>query len=336
MAAPPSSGSEAGYVTGSINVYKTNFPATGRSQVAVIHTGDSDGPQLFAGGKLEIVGVGAYAIDYSWSSRAQFGMSRTVVEIVGVPPGDLTNRVVKLFDDDDTYLAGDVVYPSQLGLQSPPLPALTHAMPFVQAAQPRFGPAYILLVDANAQGWNTQSTVPFKRHEPAFSVFGTVFDGGNLQLKGQDRPEFWAFSVVFGYESPYPDDGDPDRYIPLSGVTPKTSRWLIVDPNRALGYSAIFLEAIRDYEFGRRPPSYDQPRARFNDSFWAPKLAQQYVERIHAVTAHEIGHGPGRHAEDTDHAELGIMEKGAPNSLQNVGFAPKTIARFRNGTSWTR
>jgi hypothetical protein len=335
MAAPPTIGSEAGYVSGTITAYKTNYPAPGRSQIAVIHSGDSDGPSLFANGKLEISGIGTYAVTNSWSLRAQFGMSRTVVAISGVPPGNLTNLTVKLYDDDDQYLADDPLYPSYLALQSPPLPALALVGPFIQAAQPKFAAAYVTLVDANAQGWNTQSTVPFKRQEPASSVFGTVFDSGNLQLKGQDHPEFWAFSVVFGYESSFPDDGDPDRYIPLSGVTPKTSRWLIVDPNRALGYSAIFLEAIRDYEFAMREASNPSP-GHFVDPIRVPFIRDRYLQRIYAVVAHEVGHGPGRQHENTDHGEKGIMEAGASALISGDAFALQTIRRFRSAQSWTR
>jgi hypothetical protein len=190
-------------------------------------------------------------------------------------------------------------------------------------------------VDANAHGWNTQSNVVFKKQEPGYSVFGTVFDNGNLQLKDTDRPEFWAFSVVFGYQPPRPVDGEPDAETPLSGGTPETSKFLPAGANRPLGYSVIFIEAIRDYEFGVRKDA-NVPRSRFTDSFWAPKLAQQYSERVYAVTAHEIGHAPGRQSEGGDHDEDGVMIEGAPQSLSGQSFSPRSVARFRGAGHWTQ
>lgn len=335
MAAPPTTGPEANFVSATISGFRPNYPATGRSQVAVVYNGTDDGPGLFERGKLEVIGVGTFAITNSWTLAYVNGRAGTTVEILGAPTGLTNNQPAKLYDDDDRYLTNDPLYPSNLALQSPPLPALVQVTPFIQAAQAKFAASYITLVDANAQGWNTTQIVPFKRQEPAYSIIGTVFDNGNLQLKGVDRPEFWAFSVVFGYQSTSPDDGEPDAEVPLSGGTPETSPFLIGDRNRPFGYSVVFLENIRDYEFGRRAASDPIP-SHFTNAIRVVSLRKQYVQRIFAVTAHEIGHAPGRAYETSDHAEDDIMVSGASQSIEGFPFGPKTIARFREATSWTR
>jgi hypothetical protein len=335
MAAPPASGAEANYVSANVSALRPNYPVPGYSQVALVHSGTDDGAGLFDRGKLEIAGVGTFAITNSWTLAYINGRAGTTVEILDVPSGVTNTQAVKFFDDDDRYLANDPLYPSNLGLASPPLPALAHVTPFMQAAQPKFAVAYITLVDANAQGWNTTQTVPFKRQEPGHSIFGTVFDSGNLQLKGQDRPDFWAYSVVFGYQSTSPDDGEPDAETPLSGVTPETSKHLPVGANRPLGYSVVYVESIRDYEFGRRSASDPTP-SEFVHPIRAPQRRDQYLQRILVVTSHEIGHAPGRGSESSDHSELEIMEAGGPQFFTKEVFSPRTIARFRQATSWTQ
>jgi hypothetical protein len=340
MTAPPASGPEANYLEGTAVHARLNYPAAGSCQITVRHPGPDFGIHLFDYGKLEISAVGTYRVTNSWTFRDNNGQTFSIAQLDTLPAGNVTNRTAKLYDDDDRFLANDVLYPSFLNLPSPPLPALDHVGPFLQAAQPKFDHAYIKLVDANALGWNTQTSIPFKRHEPALNVLGSVvFDSGNLQLKGADRAEFWAFSVVFGYQprsvilgipSGLWDDGDPDVEIPLSGGTPETGVG-----NVPFGYSVVFLEALRDYEFGRRDPAYLIP-ARVLDSFWAPTLRTQYLERLYAVISHEIGHGPGRQSEGADHSETGIMMEGGPQSLVGDRFWPRSIKRFREVPSWTR
>ena len=337
MAAPPASGPEVNYVSATVSGFRLNYPTAGRSHVALVHGGADDGVGLFERGKLEISGLGSFAVTNSWTLAYLNGRAGTTVEILGVPSGLSNGQTARLFDDDDRYLANDLpLYPSNLGLAAPPVPALAHVTPFLQAAEPKFAPAYLTLVDANSKGWNTISTVPFKRQEPGHSIFGTVFDNGNLQLKGADRPEFWAFSVVFGYQSTASDDGEPDEEIPLSGGTPETRVPTVPEQLYiAVGYSVGFLENIRDYEFGRRGNSPPRP-GDFIHPIRAPDLANQFIQRMYAVLAHEIGHPPGRRSESDDHDESGILETGAPQSLAGDSFSPKSIARFRRATNWTK
>ena len=335
MTAPPATGPEANFVSATISGFRPNFPASGRSHVAVVHGGMDDGSGLFERGKLEIAGVGTFAITNSWTLAYVNGRGGTTVEIFGAPGGLTNGQPVKLYDDDDRYLTNDPLYPSNLALQSPPLPATNQVAPFILAAQPKFGAAYLTLVNANAQaGWNTTQIIPFKLQEPGYSIFGTVFDNGNLQLKGQDRPEFWAFSVVFGYQSDFTDDGESDEETPLSGGTPETRVPTIPEHLYiAIGYSAVFLENIRDYEFGKRFPSDPVP-GDFVHSIKAPSLRDKYIQRLNAVIAHEIGHPPGRKSETDDHNEDDLMITGAPQGFTKEKFAPKTVNRFRQATRW--
>ena len=281
MAAPPASGPEANYVAGSIAAVRLNQPATGRSYIAVSHAlVPEDGGGTFDRGIIEIAGAGSFAVTNAGTMNYLNGRASTTVEIFGAPAGLTNGQPVKLYDDDDRYLANHPLYPSNLGLVSPPTPAFHHVTPFISAAQPKFAAAYLTLVDANAMGWNTQPNIVFKKAESGYSVFGTVFDNGNLQFKGTDRPEFWAWSVVFGYQSDKTDDGEPDAETPLSGTTPKTSPYLPPGfRNIPLSYSVIFLENIRDYEFGRRTASDQQPTY-YIDPIRVPHIRNQYTQRI--------------------------------------------------------
>jgi hypothetical protein len=246
---------------------------------------------------------------------------------------------VKLYDDDDQYLSDDPLYPSLLTLQSPPLPALPEVGFFINAAQSKFGEAYITLVNANVMGWNTTVIVPFKRYEYAFLLGGTVvFDDGNLQLKGADRPDFWAFSVAFGYQagsdiagvpSGYGEDGDPDTEEPLRGVTPKAAS--IFEP---FGYCVIYVEAIRDHAFSQRPHDPIPPH-HFNLPEKKQFLTGRYLQRLYGVIAHEIGHAPGRQSENADHEEDNVMQKEGAE-LDSTVFSPASLKRFRSVASWTQ
>jgi hypothetical protein len=99
-------------------------------------------------------------------------------------------------DDDDHYLANDPLFPSALNLQSPPLPVDQRSDEFITNIQPVFAAAYILPVNANALGLNSQSIIPFKLNAPAYLITGTPFDAGNLQLKGTDRPQFCVNEIA--------------------------------------------------------------------------------------------------------------------------------------------
>jgi hypothetical protein len=282
-----------------------------------------------------IMAVGTYRITNSWTFRDNNGQSFTIAQWDTLPGGNVTNRPAKLYDDDDRFLANDPLYPSLLDLQSPPLPLDSRSVEFIQAMQPRFGDAYIQFISVNTNGWNSQPTIPFKRNASAYSLIGNVFDSGNLQLKDTDRSEFWAFSVVFGYQAGTLDDGEPDSETPLSGGTIKNGPFSPIEPNKPHGYSAIFPEAIRDRNFGLNRDEVAREPADFTVPGNASALREVFLHDLYGVIAHEVGHAPGRQSESADHKETGIMEEGAPR-ISEAAFSPRTILRFRKAPSWTK
>jgi hypothetical protein len=220
------------------------------------------------------------------------------------------------------------------------LPAHSRGTELVQGMQFRYTPAYITLINANTQSWNTQLTVPFQRNADSQVRFGdlylSAFDTGNLQLKGTDRAGFWAHSVVFGYQAGPSDDGEPELEFPDMGETPKQLN-LIINGADSFGFSVVWLEGIRDSVFGEYPKrrASDPLPAHFMDSVRATSLQQSYTYSIYGVMAHEIGHAPGKQWAFTDHAEGGLMRRGAAN-ITEESFRPKTIKRFRSVTSWSQ
>jgi hypothetical protein len=338
MTGPPTSGPEANYITGVVAGFTYNSPQAGNSYVAVRHSPTAEADNLFERGKFLIPGIATNRIIKSVTRAGPQYVS--YLQVDGLPPLAY-GSAVRLYDDDDLYLTtSDGLYPSLINLQSPPLPVNQRSAEFINAIRPAFAFAYILPIDANALNWNTQSNIVFKLFAPALNILGTtVVDSGNLQLKGQDNPRFWAFSLVFAYQPQtviggipfgFIDDGDSDNEVPSSGGTPKSR-----PSYESYGYSVIYMESIRDYEFGRRSDS-DAPPAYFTNAFQAPLLAMRYTNSLYGVIAHELGHGPGRQGEREDHREQGTMMEGGPFSLASDPFSPKTIARFRRAQSWTR
>jgi hypothetical protein len=167
-------------------------------------------------------------------------------------------------------------------------------------------------------------------------IKSSYFDQGNLQLKGKDRSAFWCHSVAFGHQPEQYQDGDPDQEVPLSGGTPKTG--LLPSPNTPYGYSVVFLESIRDYDWSTRVnPAFKS--ADFQNQLIANTRSFNYASWIYGVTAHEIGHAPGRQTETGDHGEAGKSEAGlmvTGGSTIQDGFVNRTVRRFRSATSWTQ
>jgi hypothetical protein len=322
MIAPPTSGAEANYVTAAVNWFRPNYPTTGRSLIGVRHPQVSSGKGLFENGKIEITGVGTFAVTGSSTFSDVNNRAFTALALTNSPSGVQTNQTVKLYDDDDQYLTNEVVFQSILDLPSPPLPALHHLTPFINTNQVKFGEAYIMLVNANALGWNTQTNIAFARHAD-IGTTTSLLDVGNQQLKGTDKPEFWAFTVVFAYQGLDKEDGEDDSEAPLAGATREPLGGLLHS------FSAVYLEAIRERQFALLPAAY------FTTTNNKGVLRSAYFEDLYVTMAHEIGHAPGNQLEGTDHKEGAVMVKGAIG-VNRSGFNAKTLRRFRTATSWTR
>jgi hypothetical protein len=343
MTAPPTTGLDANFASGSVTKIIPNTPAAGRSIVGLLHVNfhGEPGKDLFAGGKLEIVGVGTYKVTNSATAVISQQAAVTLVDVDSVLAGVTNGSPARLYDDDDRYLQYSSFYESLINLPLPVLPADARSTECVQAMQYRFTPAYITLVDVNSfAGWNTQRTVPFQRNADSQIRIGdlylSAFDAGNLQLKGTDRPGFWAHSVAFGYQAGPSDDGEPEVEFPDMGETPKRLN-LIINGFDSFGFSVVWLEGIRDNvfgEYGKRRAS-DPTASQFMNPDRAAALAHQYNDLTYGVISHEIGHAPGKQWALNDHGENGLMQPGAA-AINAVGFFPRTITRFRSTTSWTR
>jgi hypothetical protein len=330
MLAPPASGPEAAYVNAKVTAIRLNQPVTGRSLLNVAYETISleDGYGLYQRGRLEIPGIGTFKITTNtWTFRGAVGRTTSIVEIDAAPAGIQTNASVKLYDDDDQFLTNGT-YASLLALQSPPLPVDNRSVEFITNIQHRFWAAYIQPVSANTNGLNTQSTIAFVRQ----ADLGGIFDSGNQQLKGADAAGFWAYTMIFAYESLFLEDGDPNPEIPLSGVTLEKNAFLLTFHE----YSVVYMEGIRERVFGvdRLLPRVGWRDIDFNNTNFTNRLEREYLQWLYGTIAHEIGHSPGGQGEGADHAEEGLMQEGGDFMTSGAPFSPKTIRRFRNATKW--
>jgi hypothetical protein len=192
--------------------------------------------------------------------------------------------------------------------------------------QPNYAMAYIQLIDANTNGLNTMQTVPFKRNAGLGPV-SSPFEA-NLQLRGKDRPGFWAYSVVFGYQDDSTEDGEPDTEEPNLGINADDLATTTLD-----GFCVIYLEGIRDKVWGLNR-GLTVNSSDFTNATLAAFHKTTYLERVYGTIIHEVGHAP-RQVGITifDHSEGGLMQPGAgPPSL---GFTPATIRRLRSADKWT-
>lgn len=324
MEAPPASGPEANFVSGKTFGVSQNSPVAGHTRVRVSHSiQTSPSANRFERGKLEVPGIGSYKVMKSLTQVGQVQFV-TTLEIQGIVPSMPDGTAVRLYDDDDQYLANDPVYPSTLNLPSPPMPANGRSGEFVQAIRADFAPAYILPIDANALGLNLTQTIPFRRNSE-IGRLNSPFDAGNLDLKGKDRPEFWAYSVVIGYEPSTSEDGEPDSEEVLLGIC--SDDW---KPSTLSGFAVAYIEGNRDKAWGLNRTDVQLNEIGFVNAF-AATYQDFFLNRLYGTIAHEIGHSPGGSL--IDHWEGGLMKVGGDPIDQNV-FAGKSIARFRAASKW--
>jgi hypothetical protein len=311
MSGFPTSGTEKNYEEGVILNYTANSPGTGYSTIKL--NADFGGPyNRFENGKIEVQGLGTFEVK---SSTHNFLDADTVV-IIGTPGNQIVSKAFKLYDDDDKFL--DI-----LGL-APTLPYNNKSPAVISAISPKFSSAFIKVVDANASGWNPHQTIPFKRNEKALG--GNLITGNTSSFPSakdlQDSQFFWERTVVFGYQPEIAYDHDPDgEYGFYKGNSPAVTLTF-----KSLGYTAIFLENIREStmaQCGLTPLSSQGA---------IDVYKTLYLEDLYGVCAHEIGHCVGRKSESSDHGEGGLMQSGADDIKTN--FKPVTIIRFRKAKSW--
>jgi hypothetical protein len=319
MGTPPSSGPEVISFSGSVDTVIPNKPMQGHSIVRMRHTIGAGTVDRFEDGKLEISGYGPYVISNSHTAIMS-GQFVTAVEINGVPGMVPSGVAATLYDDDNHYLSNDALFPSLLTLQSPPLPATNHTAACLATNAARFAIAYITLLNANTQGFSTETIIPFKRQ----AGMGP-FDVGNQELKGKDRPEFWTFTVVFGFEGDAAEDYDPNEESGTLGLTQKSFGGLVHS------FSVIYLEVCREEAFRGVSPSSFMITGSTNF------LRDQYIQEIYATVAHEMGHAPKSSVlrfSYHDHSEGALMQAGSGRAREV--FSPMTVRRFRETTQWTR
>lgn len=307
MEAVTNSGSEANFESGIVRRYQANAPVSGQSILGLsLDLRGSD--DVYENGRIEITNVGTFNVVRNidrWFAGDDAIISAT-------PGTNVIGKGFRIYDDDDRFL-------STIGLP-PALPKDPESTNIVAGIRPVFIPAYIDVTNANAEGFNPTKRIAFKRNEKAVGfAFSSVFDDAKDIT---DRSSFWAHTVTFGYQAEVGEDRDPNTEEPLTGGTPYN---LLTGSKQ--GYSAVFLESIRDER-------WDQiASANINNPATYPFLTNNYYLEILGVVAHEVGHGPGNQSEDDDHKEEGIMQIGGA-TIQAAKFSPLTIKRFRQSTKW--
>jgi len=326
MEAVTNSGSEANFLNGVVLQYSDSGSPSGQSTLVTRAPFTLTTYHQFQRGIVDIVGVGRYRI-LGNTSLAIPGSTDSIYSLLidGRPGTNAIGATAKIYDDDDQYLQSDSLYPSVLNLPAP-LPYDGMAAGVVTNIAKRYGDAYILPVNGNALGWNTTVRIPFRRIVDSDNE--SMLNNGNLQFIGKDRPDFWAFSIVFAYQFVEHEDGDPDREGFIEGVTEKSLslfNWL-----GAKGWSVIYLEANRERTFSI---FLNNPEA-FTGTLTAPVIRANYTNAVFGTVAHELGHAPGKHLGATDHKEGNLMKPEGAQINENV-FSPSTILRFRKTNKWT-
>src|SRR5690606_16400795 len=145
--------------------------------------------------------------------------------------------------------------------------------------RPKFAPAFVEIVDANALDLNEEPRIPFRLNERVWGIFDSVNDAKDLI----DTSSFWAHTLVVAYQPTVAVDMDPDEdgRGRLFGITAKMGM--------NTGYSVVFIEMFRDEGLvGSRSVRFP-----WTDSS-ASAARNSILSRFHGTIAHEVGHAPAK------------------------------------------
>ena len=305
MEAVATNGTEANFETGAIDTYTPNSPATGFSTINL----DKDlkgGDRVYENGRIEIAGLGTFSV----LSNIDHTFIGDDVIIQGTPGAGVIGQSFKIYDDDDRFL-------NIIGLPAA-LPKDDESTNLIEGIRFVYVPAYIDVINANAEGLNPNKRVSFKLNEEMGLTGAGVFDDAKDL---HDSTYFWAHTITIGYQGSTGEDLDPNSENPLLGSTLKKT--LVYEG----GISAIYIESLRDAAIDNNAAINIGSPALY------PTLINDYWWYIEGVIAHEIGHAPGGNSESSDHAEGNLMQEGA-QSIQGASFSPATIKRFRSASEW--
>ncbi|MEP6664628.1 MAG: hypothetical protein ABJC04_13290, partial [Verrucomicrobiota bacterium] len=185
MEAVATTGAEANFQTGFIDRYQANAPVSGQSMVNL----DVDlrgGSGAYENGQMIITNVGTFNVV---KNNARFVVGDDVI-LSATPGTNVIGKSFKIYDDDDRFL-------STIGLP-PALPKDNESTNIVAGIRAVFLPAYIEVTNANAEGFNTNKIIVFKRNAAMSAVFGAgVFDDAKDL---HDRSSFWTHTINFGFQ----------------------------------------------------------------------------------------------------------------------------------------
>ncbi len=305
-------------VTGTITTFADDTPNYGSVRLGLSVGLPGEGNR-FEFGNLSVAGVELLA-----KANSDNPVSNDTLDVYkagGVTAAQLVGQSFTLTDDDNRF--NDLHGWQELPLHN------THAA-VLQPVRAKYAPAFIEIIDANAVGLNPNPTVTFKLNESAEGHTPNVFpDVYNDAIDVQGTEFFWAHAVVFGLQPKASQDGDPESENPLLGGTPLT---LAAGGWRSLGYSAIYLEPLRERIITQTTL---ERYLYYPEFFFAPVDIVDRQDRHRALKlgtiAHEIGHGPTE-GNDDDHDDSGLMRGGGGDI--SVDFGPQAIFRFRSTTNW--
>lgn len=329
MDAVPEEGPEKNVYTGTI-IKTLPSPRLGPPRTIVQVSSAPGVRDRFQAGRLA-VGSDTYFVHGSKPAENRkykdvFYPAPAEVEVEGVVPSSVDGTAYTLRDDDDLHR-------DEIGLH-PSLPYDQHSEEIVEAIRPKFAPAFVEVVDANALGLNPNPRIPFRLNE---GVRG-YWESFNNEKDVEDSPSFWGHTLVIAYQPGVQDDYDPrvDGVDPFYGGTPKKQLLHIVSGEwyASMGYSVVFMEMFRDIRlWGSESVDYSWPGET------ALSARRDIMRLLYGTIVHEIGHAPGRQHEDDDHIEGDIMREKDPGGMAfppslNDNFNPLSIMRFRTSVRW--